>query len=943
MKISHNPPALNHQKILRERYLTIVRASLAVGKTSFARDMVLNWLANYPGDLYAGLLYAEVLMGENRYRHSMQVSRGLLKVDPEFLNAARLLQRTHDLILSGNEYSKNGGFNHEPSIDISRIRAESADLSTCVYSISGEVGRESDLLPWGNPLRSARQALKQGDLNRTEEMIRQTLSVELTPLLAVVTHLEYLEANGSIPLQSKLEIAHEYHQRWSDCLVCKLSLAHWLMEFGKGDRAVALLHEAAARDVNGQVPARLWNSSNPYHMIWPRHLELALEAPIPSEVVAYLGWNRIAGGTIPSGDLDLDALISELYEDHIEVSSSEPELDDFIPAAAAITASRLDSQYSSDEGEKDSPSEDSSSRLEPKISAVVTNQAREEIERLAVKRNLPGVTKLDGRYPVYVVFSLHSRLVGKYGEKNTAILEDEMKRLVKALQKYPRWGSLMLFADDPVCLEPYGIQPVETVDPWAIKLAIADLDAALAKHGEMIGALLIVGGPDIIPFHNLPNPVDDPDLEVPSDNPYGTRDENYFIPEWPVGRLPGGAGPDISLLYEQLKRIADRHSGQSKYAAGRKNWLSRFMKWIISSFSTQKKSYGYTAEIWKQASLKVFRPIGESKSMFVSPPYGFDGVRVNSSSDHTKNGRDKQKLVRLPKSRLGYYNLHGLVDAAEWYGQSDPIDHADGPDYPIALRPQDISINGRKKTTKSPQIVFSEACYGMHIIGKSVEEAMALKFLQSGSKAVVGSTCMSYGSIAPPLIAADLLGFQFWKFLHDGLPAGEALKQAKISLASEMHHRQGYLDGEDQKTLISFVLYGDPLDKPFNGYKGPKSIQRLIDSDEINIVCDRSLETYAPKPIPDEVLGNVKQILKQYLPGMTDAQLIYCQERGQCGGNGHKCPTSQLEVRAHSRVHSPRSLITINKNVTRENRNHPHYARLTLNGEGKLVKLVVSR
>ena len=53
--------------------------------------------------------------------------------------------------------------------------------------------------------------------------------------------------------------------------------------------------------------------------------------------------------------------------------------------------------------------------------------------------------------------------------------------------------------------------------------------SALAKHGEMIGALLIVGGPDIIPFHNLPNPVDDLDMEVPSDNPYGTRDENYFI------------------------------------------------------------------------------------------------------------------------------------------------------------------------------------------------------------------------------------------------------------------------------------------------------------------------------------------------------------------------------------------------------------------------------
>ena len=97
MKIYQKPPASNDHKIIRERYLNIVRASLTVGQTSFARDMILNWLANYPGDLYAGLLYAEVLMSENRHRQSMQVSRGLLKVDPEFLTAARLLQRTQVL------------------------------------------------------------------------------------------------------------------------------------------------------------------------------------------------------------------------------------------------------------------------------------------------------------------------------------------------------------------------------------------------------------------------------------------------------------------------------------------------------------------------------------------------------------------------------------------------------------------------------------------------------------------------------------------------------------------------------------------------------------------------------------------------------------------------------------------------------------------------------
>ena len=45
-----------------------------------------------------------------------------------------------------------------------------------------------------------------------------------------------------------------------------------------------------------------------------------------------------------------------------------------------------------------------------------------------------------------------------------------------------------------------GIKPVIGNDPWQIKLALADLDQALAKRGEMIGALLIVGGPEIVPF-----------------------------------------------------------------------------------------------------------------------------------------------------------------------------------------------------------------------------------------------------------------------------------------------------------------------------------------------------------------------------------------------------------------------------------------------------------
>ena len=92
-------------------------------------------------------------------------------------------------------------------------------------------------------------------------------------------------------------------------------------------------------------------------------------------------------------------------------------------------------------------------------------------------------------------------------------------------------------------------------DPWKLKHALADLDAALGKRGEMIGALLIVGSDAVVPFHRLPNPTDDMDGEVLSDSPYATLDANYFVPEWPVGRLPGESGPDAWLLLEQLRQM----------------------------------------------------------------------------------------------------------------------------------------------------------------------------------------------------------------------------------------------------------------------------------------------------------------------------------------------------------------------------------------------------
>jgi hypothetical protein len=288
---------------------------------------------------------------------------------------------------------------------------------------------------------------------------------------------------------------------------------------------------------------------------------------------------------------------------------------------------------------------------------------------------------------------------------------------------------------------------------------------------------------------------------------------------------------------------------------------------------------------------------------------------------------------------LGYYNLHGLIDASEWFGQRDPGQAYDGPDYPVALRPKDVVNSGR-----SPKLVFSEACFGAHIIGKQVNEAMALKFLSAGTLAVVGCTCTAYGSIATPLIAADLLGNSFWRYLQEGYPAGEALRLAKIYLADEMHRRQDYLDGEDQKTLISFILFGDPLAQPLDSVKIRKSVLRPLEPNrEVKTVCDRADKNEVAAKAPQEVIDHVKQVVEQYLPGMADASLLYSHEHTDCDGEDHKCPQVDLHVKSTTSKQPSRRVVTLSKQVKKDQLTHPMFARLTLDGQGKVVKLAVSR
>jgi hypothetical protein len=352
--------------------------------------------------------------------------------------------------------------------------------------------------------------------------------------------------------------------------------------------------------------------------------------------------------------------------------------------------------------------------------------------------------------------------------------------------------------------------------------------------------------------------------------------------------------------------------------------------WLQARFgrlwSGEARAFGYSASIWRRSSMAVYRSIGEPRSLVTSPP--------------VEAGALPSPAMRGP--RLSYFNLHGLEDSPEWFGQRDPLREPDAPEYPVALRPGDVVNGGR-----APKVVFTEACYGANTLGKTSETALCLKFLESGSDVVVGSTKISYGSVTPPLIAADLLGRSFWENLSAGLPAGEALRRAKADLATEMVKRQGYLDGEDQKTLISFVLYGDPLFMLTPArvpLSGKVIVRRTTRPGEVKTACALNDGCAPDGVLLDQASADrVRGIVAHYLPGMSDAETRVHSQRCGCAGEGHACPTSQIGSKQAGQADAGTTVVTLSKAVADGTRRHARYARLTLDPTGKVLKLAVSR
>ncbi len=865
---------LNTGIIQRKDFQQLLFASLQTEALSFAKKLSDLWLEKYPGDLEIQYIHARILATEGKISEAKALLEKLCEYDPEFVEAQELLVKLCDQ-----------GETH-PSID----------TLSCIYAMGKPIYVDFSIPDWSFIFRTAWQAFLAEQYEDADHLIQQVIAIKPRLALAAILHHRIVVVKKD-DIASR-QLIHLYHNRFPECLHFTLNEADLLMSDGNDLDAVELLYQCVTNDSMGLVATRLWGSKHRYSSLWPDHYELEFNVQIPVEVMSFMGLNNL-----PQGEG-----IAQPTEEALEAPEQldVPKTPEVAPQPETVNFVET---------------EDVSNTIE------VVDQI---FEKLSKKLKQPELKRTEGRFPVYVILSLKTNLIKKYGKQTFLVLDTEMQSMATAIRSHMGWGSLVVYPDDPVSMVSYGLTTLDSIDPWKIKNMLLELDRFLAKKGEMIGSLLIVGSDEIVPFHQLPNPTDDLDEVVKSDNPYAATDGNYFVQEWPVGRLPDEAGTDAGFLLSQIRSIISHHTVEKKPST---SWLQfllnlfNIFKAVSSKKNGKKKaltSIGYSAAVWQNSSKYAYKPVDYGNKLFTSPPEQTGSI----------------KSTRFSTSSVGYFNLHGVEDGAEWYGQRETGDLKSQIDYPIALTPREIV-----KGSASPEVIFSEACYGGFVDGKTEDQSIALKYLGIGTPAFIGSTCVAYGSIDTPLIGADLLANYFWKNVSSANTLGEAFIQAKLEFTKEMDKRQGFLDGEDQKTLLSFIFYGDPM-SAINAQtaKSKRAVKRIM-APKVNIMSDDEDMADFEQDISAETLHEVKKIAEVYLPGLEELNIHVSQQQmltdpGFEDASGGRQSKMSRSIRKNGKG---QTVVTVSKTVPIASKVHRHYLRARVDRNGHVDKVAVSR
>jgi Peptidase family C25 len=345
--------------------------------------------------------------------------------------------------------------------------------------------------------------------------------------------------------------------------------------------------------------------------------------------------------------------------------------------------------------------------------------------------------------------------------------------------------------DDAAAMRRLGVPAVAgKLTPLRTKRALDALARGLAPD-----YIVLFGGHDVVPHFVVPNPsldaaTGDDDPDVPTDNPYAcTRAyrararESYLVPDRVVGRLadvPCAPGQgDAAWLVAALRTATA--------------WTPRAREFYADAYVT-------CCDAWRKAGEATVRYLGIPLADLMIAPPEVDAAALS-----------RRRLARP----LHITKCHGALLDARYSGQK-------GRSFPDILSSASLRAHAKPAT-----LAAAMCCYGAQVFAPDDPRnntpgqwPIALAYLRGGAPGFMGATRIAWVGVSS-MMCADWIVAGYLKKCLEGASLGRAMLESKQDYLQFLQGQGQRPDTADEKTMIEFVLLGDPSIHPVKSAASP--------------------------------------------------------------------------------------------------------------------------
>lgn len=383
--------------------------------------------------------------------------------------------------------------------------------------------------------------------------------------------------------------------------------------------------------------------------------------------------------------------------------------------------------------------------------------------------------------------------------------------------------------------------------------------------------VFIVGGTDIIPMPNIPHFMvgNNYDKTIDTDllyaYPYGAdmRDKliNYKLFSYDalfyIGRLPLVGGQEGAQdLVNYLQRALDNMGGIKVAAA-----------------------YTQCDPNWQGVTARIIMPLDSKKlysaidmSQIPQDSVAFNRILLTPAIHLSSKDKNYNTVTKFNyHAQYYFFNMHGSdADNDPCYGGYALGSHEN---YYRGMAPVLI------QNAQTPNIMFTQACYGGRFIDYPKDGSMVLSALSGNTLVFVGSSRVAYGAydalqegvtrIADVRISnSDILAYTFNDLMLQGYCSGAAFFAARCAT-----FRANPGDPMHTTTVCEFNLYGDPTMHIQTGNaKTSYSKAALIKpTDKIGVVHTETIMSKSAGDRPLSLLEQVRQKVDANIMAISDS------------------------------------------------------------------------